>query len=218
MNQFKTTKIFYSCLLLVFSLSNAPVLLAQKIIDSGVQSAGFRFSTDKTAAVPIIHYQQHIQMLSNVDDRPSLKVFGSGRVVVHYPAYMKKAGDYEMQLSGIELVSLIHSLSSNGIMDFDEKKVTGKIQISKNASKRKGEYFAVSDSVESVVDIRLDEYQKNTASDNVKGFSKHFKWKNIEHDAARFKNISEVARAHQSIVQLDALMKDVRLVKKGSQK
>ncbi|GMR01384.1 MAG: hypothetical protein BMS9Abin19_0763 [Gammaproteobacteria bacterium] len=214
MYKFKAKKYFYSCLLLVFLLSNAPVLLAQRIVDSGVQSAGFRFSTDKAAAVPIIHYQQNIQMLSGVDDRPSLKVFGSGRVVVHYPAYMKKAGDYEMQLSIVELVALIHSLSSNGIMDFDEKKITDKIKIDKKASIKKGEYYKVSDSVESVVDIRLDEYQKNTASVKLKGFSKHFKWKNIEHDAIRFKNVSEVARANLSIVHLKALMKDARLVKR----
>lgn len=215
MYRLKTTKYFYGCLLLIFSLSNAPVLLAEHIVDSGVQSAGFRFSTDEAAAVPVIYYRQHIHMLSGVDDRPSLKVFGSGRVMVHYPAYMKKAGDYEMQLDVTELSALIRSLSSNGILDFDEKKVTDKIIVHKKSSKRKGEYFEVSDSVESVVDVRLDEYQKNAASINLTGFRKHFKWKNIEHDATRFKGVSEVVRANQSITYLNALMKDSRLMKRA---
>lgn len=210
----KTTNCLLSYLLLAFLILNAPVLLAQKIVDSGAQSAGFRFSTDLTETVPVIHYQQNIQMLSGIDDRPSLNIFGSGRVVVHFPVYMKKAGDYEMLLDGSELVDLIQSLSGNGIMNFDEKKVKGKLRSYKKALKAKGQFYEVSDAVETVIDIRLDEFQKNKTSKKIKKFHKKFKWKNIEHDAARYKNESEIKDANKSVMQLRALMKDARLVKK----
>ena len=202
--------------LLVFLLLNAPVLLAQKIVDSGANSAGFRFATDLTEAEPVIHYQQNIQMLSGIDDRPSLKVFGSGRVVVHFPVYMKKAGDYEMQLDDEELVDLIQSLSSNGVMDFDKNKVKSNVQSYKNELRKKGVLYEVSDAVETVIDIRLDEFQKNNKTKNIKSFYKQFKWKNIEQDAARYKQDSDITDAHDSVSHLNRMMKDVRLRKRKS--
>ena len=215
MYKLKATNNFVKCVLVMFLSLNTSVLLAQKIVDSGAQSAGFRFSTDETVTQLIIHYQQNIQMLSGIDDRPSLKVYGSGRVVVHFPVYMKKAGDYEMQLDDEELVDLIQSLSSNGVMDFDEKKIKRKLLTYKKALKAKGQFYEVSDAVETVIDIRLDEFQKNKTSKKLKKFHKRFKWKNIEHDAARYKNESEIKDASKSVVQLRALMKDARLDKKG---
>ena len=200
--------------LLVFLLLNAPVLLAQKTVDSSANSAGFSFATDLTEVEPVIHYQQNIQMLSGIDDRPSLKVFGSGRVVVHFPVYMKKSGDYEMQLDDEELVDLIQSLSSNGVMDFDKNKVKSNVQSYKNELRKKGVFYEVSDAVETVIDIRMDEFQKNNKTKNIKSFYKQFKWKNIEQDATRFKDVSEVVRANQSITYLNALMKDSRLKKR----
>ena len=192
MYKLKATKCFSKFLLLAFLLLNAPVLLAQKIVDSSEISAGFHFSTDEAAATPLIYYQQNIQMLSGIDDRPSLKVYGSGRVVVHYPVYMKKAGDYEMQLDDEELVDLIQSLSSNGVMDFDKNKVKKNVQSYKNELRKKGVLHVVSDAVETVIDIRLDEFQKNNKTKNIKSFYKQFKWKNIEQDAARYKQDSDI--------------------------
>ena len=102
-------------------------------VASGEKTAGFSFSTDVAATEPVIHYQQNIHMLANIDDRPSLTVYGDGRVLVHFPVYMKRAGDYEMQLDETELVSLLQSLSANGVIDFDEKKVKDNIRRTKNS-------------------------------------------------------------------------------------
>ncbi|MCK5665428.1 MAG: hypothetical protein KAI17_18195, partial [Thiotrichaceae bacterium] len=161
--------------------------------------------------------QQNIHMLSSITDRPSLSIFGDGQVIVHYPVYMKKAGDYEMWLDDAELVNLIRALSSDGIMDFDEKKVKEKVQSYKKTLKAKGQFYEISDAVETIVDIYLDEFQKNKASKKMKNFHKKFKWKNIEHDAARFKHDIDIIKANNSIENLNVLMKDERLLKRQKQ-
>lgn len=218
MYSYHTKNFYIVSLFLSFLVLHSPVLLAQKIVESNAQEAGFRIASDDAQELdtlaPVISYQQHIHMLSAVNDRPSLKIFGNGLVQVHYPAYMKKAGDYEMQFDDAELIALIRSLSANGIMDFDDKKIKEKIVQNKKALKAKGEYYAVSDAVESIIDIKLDEYQKNNRSQKIQNFKKQFKWENIEHDAARYKNESALSKANKSIMHLNDLMKDARLIKK----
>ncbi len=190
MSKSKTINHFCTALLPVLLLLNSPVLLAQKTVESGEQLAGFRFDDTAAAAEPVISYQLNIHMLSGIDDKPSVRVFGDGRVLVHNPVYMKKAGDFEMQLNEVELVDLLRDLSSNGIMDFDEKKVKEKVKAHEAKLKSKGQFYEISDALETVVDIKLDEYQKDNKSKKVKNFSRKFKWKNLEQDAVRYKNTS----------------------------
>lgn len=211
MSKSKTINYFFTALLSVFLSLNASVLFAQKIVASGVQSAGFRFD-DSDSAAPILEYQQNIDMLSAIDDKPSLRVYGDGLVLVHNPVYMKRAGDFKLQLSDVELVSLMRGLSSNGVMTFDEKKVKAKVRAYDKKMKDKGLFYGVSDGFETVVDIKLDEYQKDKSAKKIKGFSKQFKWKNIEQDAVRHKDTVEITKANESIKRLNSLMRDKRLV------
>ena len=213
----KMQKLLITGLLLPLLLA-ASDAYAQKKVISGIDSAGFVIaaqgtSSDSKADEPVIYYQQNIQMLADIKDRISMSIFSDGRVFVHYPVYMKKAGDYEMQLDEPELLTLIQSLSGNGVLDFDEKKVKEKVQAVKNARRAKGELFVISDAVETVVDIRLDEYQKNKTSKIIKKFHKQFRWKNIEQDAVHYKNIAEIASAYRSVKHLQTMMQDKRLVK-----
>lgn len=219
MYNYHTKNYYFVAILMAFLMLCSPVLWAQKIVESNAQEAGFRIVSNLapglSAVEPVIHFQQHVHMLSATNDRPSLKIFGDGLVQVHYPDYMKKAGDYEMQFDDVELIALIRSLSGNGVLDFDEKKIKEKIVANKKALKAKGRYYAVSDAVESIVDVRLDEYQKNNHSQKIQNFKKQFKWENIEHDAARYKNENALTKANESITHLNNLMKDTRLIKKA---
>ncbi len=213
MVKYKVAKRFSNCLLLLFLLFNVPVLLAQKIVDSGEQSAGFRFATDDAVSNPVIHYQLNIHMLSGINDRPSLKVFGSGRVFVHHPVYMKKAGDYEMRLDMAELVALLGSLSRDGLMDFDEKKVRLNKEKYRASLAAKGQLYEISDAVITSIEIRLDEYQKNKSAQKITNFHKFVQLKNIEQDAKRFNFDSDITKANNSALNLKALMNDTRLLK-----
>jgi hypothetical protein len=61
--------------------------------------------------------------VGDADAGPSVKVHGDGRADVHYPRYMKRAGDYVVQLSPNELDALVASLVDDGLLDLDPQAV-----------------------------------------------------------------------------------------------
>ena len=74
---------------------------------------------------PVIEYNLVHGMLAQPDPVPLLRVYGDGRVHVHFPAYMKRAGDYELLLNQVELDELLRQLDDNGIMSFDKARHAG---------------------------------------------------------------------------------------------
>lgn len=189
---------------------------AFRSVDSTQSTAGYRFDDSAANTQPVIEFRQHVHMLADVDDRLTMTIHGDGRVLVHYPVYMKRAGDYEMQLDKDELVSLLSAMAANGLMDFDAGNVRDRIQAKRRsiyarAKAGKAELFEISDAVDSIIDIRLDEYRRNSSATAHKNFSKRFRWQNIEHDARRFSDEQAIVRASRSVLDLRRLMKDTRL-------
>lgn len=191
-------------------------LHARKSVSSGAQTAGFVIAADDSVDELIIHYQRDVLMLAGIDDGVSMRIYASGRVLVHYPVYMKRAGDYQMQLDDEELITLIQSLSMHGVLDFDEKKVKEKIRKKEKSRRMRGEVFVISDAVDTRVDITLDEYQENSASKKIIKFQKRFNWRNIEQDAQQHKDLIEITGVYKSIQYLKLMMKDNRLLKVGT--
>ena len=52
-----------------------------------------------------------------------MQIYGDGRVHLHYPVYMQRSGDYELELGNLELRQLLLSLAETGAMDFDAQNV-----------------------------------------------------------------------------------------------
>lgn len=165
------------------------------------------FKYSETAAEPVIEYNLVHDMLAEPDPEPLLRVYGNGRVHVHYPVYMKKAGDYEIQLSKPELNALIRSLADNGIIDFDHgAAIAHRKQFEAQQRATKGTLYYVSDATETVLDIRLGEYQRSASDKRVINLKKRFTWKNLELDARRDKNNRHIQSAAIGINKLDNLM------------
>ncbi|QFU74633.1 hypothetical protein EY643_02605 [Halioglobus maricola] len=55
----------------------------------------------------MLAYSETPAMLGNADPTPRIRVYSNGRVLVHFPVYMKKAGQYELWLSEAELEQLL---------------------------------------------------------------------------------------------------------------
>lgn len=169
----------------------------------------FQFSA--TNNQPIITYTLIHKMLANSDPIPMLQVYGDGRVHAHFPEYMKNAGDYQMQLSRPELIALIRSLAQDGVLDFDHRSTSlHKEQMDTQQRSASGTLFHVSDTTETVIDIRLDSYQSSPAAKRITNFSKKFKWKNLEQDAKRYPQIPAITRAAASTQMLHSLFNRAR--------
>jgi hypothetical protein len=169
----------------------------------------FQFSADSDE--PIITYTLTHHMLANPDPTPLLRVYGNGKVHAHYPGYMKNSGDYQLQLSRPELIELLHTLAQNGVLDFDHKSASlFKKQIDTQQRLVSGTMYHVSDTTETVIDIKLDTYQSNPSARRIENFSKRFTWNNLEQDAKRYTNSAAITRASASAQKLHLLLDQSR--------
>jgi hypothetical protein len=164
-----------------------------------------RFSSN--AVDPVIEYTLVHHMLAEQDPQPLLRVYGSGRVHVHLPLYMKRAGDYELHLTRTELDKLLHSLVQDGIIDFDHAAVKQqKQQIASQQRASAGVLFHVSDVTETVINIKLDEYQRGPGTSRIAGLKRQFTWKNLEHDAKRFRQLNTLQGAAAATQRLHSFI------------
>jgi hypothetical protein len=166
-----------------------------------------RLQYSQTAVEPVIEYNLVHHMLAEPDPQPLLRIYGDGRVHVHYPVYMKRAGDYELQLSQPELRALIRALAGDGIIDFDRATAREKRrQLQAQQRAATGTLFEISDSSETVIEIRLDEYQQAPGTAAVRNLEKRFAWSDLPQDARRFPGWAEIVKANNAAQRLESLL------------
>ena len=77
----------------------------------------FRLDTRPEALVA--EYREVIGGIASEDPGPRVSLFGGGRVEVHVPAYLKGAGDFELELGPAALRAFVADLIDLGLVDFD---------------------------------------------------------------------------------------------------
>jgi hypothetical protein len=188
---------------LVLALCTAVPAHAETNQTPGLQPV---FLFPATPGEPVIEYNVVHHMLAEQDPVPLLRVYGNGRVHVHFPAYMKRAGDYEMYLNRVQLNDLLRQLADDGIMDFDyaaAKQEKQQLEAARRAAS--GELFHVSDASDTHINIKLAQYQRSAASPRISGFSRQFRWRNLNTDAHRYPQSASIARAANAAAILHAL-------------
>ncbi len=76
-------------------------------------------SWDEAPNALLVSYRDIWSAMADQDPIPLIRVFGDGRVLIHYPAYTPKARVYELQLQPQELEDLLRSLLGQGLATFD---------------------------------------------------------------------------------------------------
>ncbi|MFV1973176.1 MAG: hypothetical protein ACC648_05590 [Thiohalobacterales bacterium] len=192
-----------------------PLLLTLLLTITGVQAQGpgqavstglpqFQFSSQ--TEIPVIEYRLVHQLLAEQDPEPLLRVYGNGRVHAHFPAYMKRAGDYEYYLSRAELNALLRGLSQDGVIDFDPAVVKAERKQLQDQQRAAGELYYVSDATETIIDIRLDEYRRHPGARRIKNLNKRFRWKDLEQDERRFPQSNAIRRAAAGASRVHSLL------------
>ncbi len=67
----------------------------------------------------ILRMTRHMGLVAGPDNGPRVVVWDDGVVDIHYPAFMKRAGDYRLELDGIELEAFVSDLVGSGLLEFD---------------------------------------------------------------------------------------------------
>ena len=161
-----------------------------------------RVELPSNSGVVVLEYTVIHQMLAEVDPEPLMRIHADGRVRVHFPVYMAKAGDYELRLSPSELRGLFLELSADGILDFDEAGTTAERNSAEAAERAAGRLHHVSDVTETLIDMRLASYRPAGAAAAIPGFEKSVRWPNVHTDAQRFRGVAGVqslARAEERL-------------------
>jgi len=73
----------------------------------------------RSANTVVIHLQENLGEFADGDEGPSIKIYGDGTALVHYPVFMKRAGDYTTQLGAAEMDRLIAIVAGGGLLNFD---------------------------------------------------------------------------------------------------
>lgn len=151
----------------------------------------------------VLSYTQTPEMLGNPDSTPMIRVFGDGEVLIHYPVYMKRAGEYRVFLNPGEMRQLLIAVS--GVFDFDAKQAAQ----AKRASKQSRlptllESSERSDQVLEQFDIVLEGFQEYPGA-SFRAINKKVKWRDIEVDAAEFPSVislSDLNGARKALLKL----------------
>ncbi len=171
---------------------------------------GFEYASDPQTLV--LAFSEVLGELAEADPGPTLRLYGDGRLAVHYPAYMRRAGEYSGRLSPNEMHDLMASLIGKKLVEFDTGKVRGRVRAAAAARRRgaadaRGEpvLFATSDPSRIEITLNLDRYRPAGSGPELRHVARRISWRGLRADAGRYPEIAELqdlAAAHRELIAL----------------
>lgn len=179
----------------------------------GGARASFAYSGDP--ATVVLSFTEILGAIEDPDPGPSLRVYGNGRVVVHYPAYMQRAGDYTLQLRRDEMQGLLGSLLEKEVVEFDEAATRRSVREAAAAQRAgSGEFFAVFDASTTEIGLRLDRYTPPPGRGPERlGVEKRISWHGLRAHARRYPGVAAIQRLAEARREMVALMEREDLAK-----
>ena len=126
--------------------------------------------------------------IRGADDTPLVRVYGDGRVAVHFPGYMRRAGDYELKLSEGAMQELVGA-AVEAIVPFDYSATASQVLALRTAERDRGQIVSVSDAATTILEVRFERYRPAGAAQDVRDGVKRVVWKGLADDAGRFRDV-----------------------------
>ncbi len=169
----------------------------------------------------ILEYTLILNELADHDPTPLMRIFGDGTVNVHFPVYMKRAGDYYLELSDLELQELVSFLNDNGLFDFDALKIgqlrndkLRELQAESIQNDSESVLFEIQDAATSIFIYNVERYGADSDGNTlVMPWQKKIAWHGLRADAQRFSHLRElvglaaIEKRLQSIIDREDLIK-----------
>lgn len=147
------------------------------------------------------------------DGVPILRVYGDGRVRVHFPTGMIKAGDYTTKLTAAELKNLLNSLAMNGVLDFNANAVKAEVR-SARAEARSANSFqlrSVSDKTLTNIEVNVTSYKGVNAQSAQTNVRKKVVWVGLREDAKEYAHVEALVGLAAAERELLALTESANL-------
>lgn len=180
---------------------------AQSAGNSPAQSAEVLENPRDPAAL-VVSYAQVLGEIADPDPGPTVKVFGDGWVVVHFPRYMKRAGQYEVRLGRAEMWNLVSSLAGKLVL-FDATATRQKKQeLQARFKETHAVVSAVMDASTTVIGIYLSRYKPGgIAGEEIVNVQKKVSWVGLKWDAKKYPQVEAIQDLAPAQRELQALMK-----------
>lgn len=92
-------------------------------LGTGAAFAQPRFDYPSDPEFLVVRYDQVHESIAESDNVLRLAIYGDGRVEIHFPFYLRRAGDFELWLTPGELEAILVELERSGVLDFDPERV-----------------------------------------------------------------------------------------------
>ena len=139
--------------------------------------------------------------ITDADETPLLRIYGDGRALVHFPAYMRQAGDYALQLGDGEMEDLISALVESGLMEFDPAVTSSQLRALQASQRDRavqrgqpGTLSFRSDETTTSIEVRLERYRPARGNAEVFNPMKRITWRGLQSQAERFPEIPQLDR------------------------
>ena len=173
------------------------------------------FEYSKDASTVVVSYTHILGGIGDADKGPSLKIYGDGHMVVHYPPYMKKAGEYTLELTQGEMERLLRSLIASKVLEFDAQAVRrSKFETDAATESSQPTFYSESDAPTTTIEIRLTRYTPaGSFAQEVLDVDKKVSWTGLGSDARRYPTVNAIQGLRAAEQELRALMKHQNLKK-----
>jgi hypothetical protein len=161
---------------------------------------GDKISYPASPETPVIEFNRIIHSLADTASKPRLRIFGDGTVAVHFPPYMKRAGDYTLTLSSEALDDLLLTLGRLGVFHFDAEAMRAKKhqrimrknrQVASKDSKQPLRVILDADTTE--LHVNIDSFLPAAAGLSALGkVNNRIRWQGLKSDVTEFPELHEL--------------------------
>lgn len=180
------------------------------VLTGGSAIAQLVIDYPRDRATVVVSFMEVPGEIKDQDPGPSLRIHGDGYVIVHYPRYMKRAGDYALQLSPQEMEDLMRSLIDHKkILEFDETAARRSKRDSAIALQEgsRSNLSAVLDASVTVIDLRVNRYKPAGGNgQEILNVDKKILWHGLRSDARQYPEIEAIQSLAAVQQELLALM------------
>jgi len=200
--------ILFFCLAVGFLATTLVSTVPNAVAMAGNPAPTFDYPRDP--AYLVLQYTHTYDMIENQDTVPFMRVYGDGRVLIHYPVYMKRAGDYQLRLSDAELQQLLTRLDNAGILNLTTK-AGESVQTQINAAATG--LHEVSDDTKTIIETHVSRISPTLNGTYAGQINTRVVMDNVEARASMYPGIPELQAIAVAEQHLQALTKDQRIMK-----
>ena len=142
--------------------------------------------------------------IRDADDTPLVRVYGDGRVAVHFPDYMRRAGDYELTLPESTVQELVRT-AADTLLSFDSAATESQVLALETAERSEGLIVEASDETTTILEVRFERYRPKGAAEDIRDGLRRVAWTGLVNDAGRFRGVSALQELARIQRQLRAL-------------